>query len=434
MLIVISVLAMQVPALADCPFGWSPEREVPGIGSNARAIVTWNSDGAGPQPPLLVVGGWTTEVEDVFTGSVATSNGTAWTALGSGMNERVEALTVYNGDLYAGGYFTFADGAAVNCIARWDGTTWQDVGNGVRDADPNPNNPPRVLALEVYDGKLVVGGRFDTAGGAVGFNNIAMWDGQSWHTMGTGTVGRVHALAAYGSSLYAGGLISNAGGTPVNRIARWSGFVWEPVPNQQQNGTDNQVHSLAVCQDKLFAGGWFTIAAGLPANSIAAWDGNTWNALGDGITGSNTPTVNAMTEWNGLLIAGGRFTTAGTQSVSNIAAWDGVDWQAFGSFDQRVSGLAVSGVDLVAGGFFSVGNEGSHLARWRPNCLPGDMNCDQEIDEADVPLFIDALLNAPTISSCESHIANMNGDLATDGQPKVDGLDIAQFVQAMLIP
>jgi len=34
-------------------------------------------------------------------------------------------------------------------------------------------------ALTVYDGELIVGGRFTTAGGVV-CNNIARWDGITW--------------------------------------------------------------------------------------------------------------------------------------------------------------------------------------------------------------------------------------------------------------
>ena len=38
------------------------------------------------------------------------------------------ALTVYNGQLVAGGNFTTAGGVACNRIACWDGTSWQTPG------------------------------------------------------------------------------------------------------------------------------------------------------------------------------------------------------------------------------------------------------------------------------------------------------------------
>jgi len=40
-----------------------------------------------------------------------------------------------------------------------------------------------VLALTVYDGKLIAGGWFTTAGGTI-VNEIASWDGGSWSAPG----------------------------------------------------------------------------------------------------------------------------------------------------------------------------------------------------------------------------------------------------------
>lgn len=49
---------------------------------------------------------------------VAKWNGTAWSALGSGMNESVEAFTVSGNELFAGGRFTTAGGKPAMYIAR----------------------------------------------------------------------------------------------------------------------------------------------------------------------------------------------------------------------------------------------------------------------------------------------------------------------------
>lgn len=434
------VLVWSSAAAGDCPFGWRPDEVVPGIGSNVNAIVTWDPDGPGPLSPLLVVGGWTRLNPGVdpaeFSGAVAAWDGATWAILGDSMNGPVTALAVFAGDLYAGGWFTSAGGTPAGCIARWNGTAWQNVGNGVTDFVINPANPPRVLALRVNGGLLVLGGRFTVAGGVGGYNNVAMWDGQIWHTMTSGTSGRVVALAPYADSIFAGGVISTAGGTPASRIAQWSGAGWQSVPNQPLNGMDEAVSSLAVYQGKLIAGGLFTHAAGIPANSIAQWDGVTWSALGDGVTG-NTPTVNAMTEYDGNLIVGGRFTKAGTQEVTNVAQWDGGSWLAMGGgSNARLNALGKFGGEVVAGGFFTNvgGVESPHLARWGPACERGDMDCSGLVDQADAPLFVAALLDAPNASTCAAWLANLNSDVQSDGSPKVDGSDIAPFVQAMLNP
>ncbi len=41
------------------------------------------------------------------------------------MNERVFALAMWGGNLYAGGAFTNAGGVTANCIAKWNGSTWE---------------------------------------------------------------------------------------------------------------------------------------------------------------------------------------------------------------------------------------------------------------------------------------------------------------------
>ncbi|MBK8847084.1 MAG: hypothetical protein IPO27_11255 [Bacteroidetes bacterium] len=46
-----------------------------------------------------------------------------WSTLGSGMDDWVYASAIYNGDLIVGGKFTAAGGVNADHIARWDGTT-----------------------------------------------------------------------------------------------------------------------------------------------------------------------------------------------------------------------------------------------------------------------------------------------------------------------
>ena len=89
-----------------------------------------------------------------------------WSAVGTGMNNRVNALAVYNGELYAGGRFTTADGNQANHIAKWNGTNWTSLGLGTDTT---------VNALKVFNGDLIVGGEFTNAGGNPA-NYIAKWN------------------------------------------------------------------------------------------------------------------------------------------------------------------------------------------------------------------------------------------------------------------
>ena len=71
------------------------------------------------------------------------------------MNARVSALAVSGTDLYAGGSFTTAGGGSANYIAKWDGTAWSALGSGLNNT---------VSALAVISSNLYVGGSFTTAG------------------------------------------------------------------------------------------------------------------------------------------------------------------------------------------------------------------------------------------------------------------------------
>lgn len=428
-----AVLAWSSVAAADCPFGWHGLPTIPGVGTTVEAITTWDPDGSGPLPPALVVGGSTEVATDQYTGSLAMWNGGGWTPLGGGMNDKVKALVVHSGELFVGGLFTNADGNLVNRIARWDGSTWVSVGGGV-DA---PAEGPAVLALCSFENKLIAGGIFLTAGGGAGYRRVASWNGSAWQKLHTGFVGGgVGALTVYQNQIIAGGAFTDASGVAANRIARWDGASWRSLPDAVVNGMEDRVNALTVFGGDLIAGGWFMTAGGTSVNRLAMWNGTAWADLGGGVSGGTDLTVNALCVFDGKLVVGGKFSMAGSQPVANIAAWDGANWQAFGSFNERVDVLAVSNGDLVAGGFFTVADNGAaeHSARWLPACLSGDLNCDQALNAADVPLFIDALLNAPAISTCDAHIANMNGDVHSDGSPQVDGSDVAPFVQAILNP
>ena len=139
------------------------------------------------------------------------------------------ALAVSGGTLYAGGSFTTAGGSAANCIAQWNGSSWSALGSGMNGGD---GFGPYVFALAVSGSTLYAGGDFTTAGGSAA-NYIAQWNGSSWSALGSGMGGGsypdVVALAVSGSTLYAGGYFTTAG-TNLSYYVAMANLAGSPLP------------------------------------------------------------------------------------------------------------------------------------------------------------------------------------------------------------
>jgi hypothetical protein len=241
----------------------------------------------------LYAGGRFTMAGGVAANYIAKWDGSVWSPLGSGMDvpsfpspdfPYVHVLAVVGTNLYAGGGFTTAGGVPANYIAKWDGSAWSALGSGMGGSYPSVN------ALAVSGTNLYVGGGFTNAGG-VPANHIAKWDGSVWSALGSGTNGgalavigtnlyaggvgvfkwdgsawsalgpgmngQVSALAVSGTDLYAAGSFTTAGGVPANNIAKWDGNAWSALGSGMNAG----VSALAVDGwGHLFVGGSFTVA------------------------------------------------------------------------------------------------------------------------------------------------------------------------------
>jgi trimeric autotransporter adhesin len=358
-------------AASELPIGWVPTF---GPGSNlsggsVRALTVFD-DGSGGGPALYAGGFFTTAGEQPAS-RIAKWDGSTWSALDTGMNGSVRALTVFDDGLgsgpalYAGGSFTTAGRQPANNIAKWDGSKWSALGTGMNDS---------VRALTVFDDgsesgpALYAGGVFTTADGKV-VNSIAKWDGSTWSALGTGMTGSVDALTVFDDGSESGPALY-AGGSFANHIAKWDGSTWSALGA----GLSDDVRALTVFDDgsgggpALYAGGFFAPVGGQPANRIAKWDGRTWSELG---TGMNNAAVFALTVFDDnsgsgpALYAGGNFTTAGGQPANRIAKWDGSTWSALGTgmtdsvfaltvFDDgSSSGGIPHGPSLFVGGSFN---------------------------------------------------------------------------------
>jgi len=269
-----------------------------------------------------------------------------WSGLGEGMNNKVYALTIFDGKLIAGGAFTQANGITANYIAAWDGTTWSPLANGMNG---------RVFSLEVYEDKLIAGGEFTQAGG-VAANQVAAWDGVSWSALGQGLASYVQDFAIYDNKLIACGYFaSTGGGQIVNHIAAWNGSTWEPVGN----GVNEWASTLTLYDDHLIIGGRFDSAGNVVAYNVAKWDGTEWSPLGTGPGYS----VYALEVFNSNLIAGGTF-------PQGVRAWNGSSWSGLSiGTDNNVVSMAIYNGQLIAGGDFVMagGDPANRIATWNGN-------------------------------------------------------------------
>jgi hypothetical protein len=281
------------------------------------------------------------------------SNAQNYAALGTGVNgTTVRAVVEYGGNLIVGGDFTTAGGNPAAGIALWNGTTWSSLGSGVNGT---------VTSLIVFGNELYAAGTFTTAGGNPA-NRIAKWNGSAWSSLGLGLNGTAEIMAIHNNILYVGGSFTTAGGITVNRVASWSGSAWGSLGA----GTNGTVNSLASYNNELYVGGAFTTVGGVPVNRIARWNGSNWNVVGSGIvTGSN---VYDMKQHGSNLVVVGLFTNAGGATSENIAQWNGASWSSMGAGLTGGSARCMTSYlgDLYVGGLFtnSGANTVNRIARW----------------------------------------------------------------------
>jgi len=327
-----------------------------------------------------------------------------WYGLGSGMDNRITSLTIYQGHLIAGGWFYMAGGVVAKRVAQFmGGSTWAPLGLGF---DPGFN--PKIYALCGASDYLYAGGDFSHVEGDTIYN-IAKWNGDSWAPVNYGLSGPVWGITAYVSNVYAvgdfgwsrygepvdfisqwngsswdslgrglnmgpdfcvceyngyiivGGIFSMAGGVAANNIAMWNGSNWAPMGSV----TNGNVFTLCVHGTQLYAGGNFTTAGGISANNIAAWNGSSWSHL---LGGVDAPVL-ALTDFGSKLIVGGNFTHAGNVTANYIAAWDSYSdtWTPIGTgMNSSVFALTVFNNKLIAAGNFSMADSQyvNYIAQW----------------------------------------------------------------------
>jgi hypothetical protein len=143
--ILAAFVAVCLPRVATgqtCGGQWLPNGEgIAGVNGTVNAAVMWDSDGAGPLPPRLAVGGGFGVAGPVAANNIAAFDQatSSWSALGTGMNGQVNALAVLpNGDLIAGGDFTTAGGVSASTSRGGTARRGRRWGTGMNNSGHRP--------------------------------------------------------------------------------------------------------------------------------------------------------------------------------------------------------------------------------------------------------------------------------------------------------
>lgn len=302
---------------------------------------------------------------------IAQWDGTQWSGLAGGLNEPFnqpsgENLALWGTKLVVSGYFTGAGGVPSQNIAAWNGTTWESLGGGITGQDAR---------LVSFGGDLVVSTGFTSLGNAVGsgtpLGNVARWNGSTWQSLGAKSGGSSvsnHGLVVWNGRVVFGASFSSIAGVPANNVAAWDGTSWSAMGD----GFNGFVTSLGVHAGELYASGVFTASGATPLpGRMARWNGSAWVAVGTGLDGAAV----AMHSIGSQLVVAGNFTTAGGQPLPGIAAWNGTTWSGFGSgfapapdyfYPQPYALVTHQGGLFVGGSFNRVGDKAAFgIARWQ---------------------------------------------------------------------
>lgn len=360
---------------------------------------TWSALGTGIAGTNATVNALAFIGTDLYAGGVFTTAGgvsvsniakwdtltQTWAPVTTGVSGTVRAMAVNGTDLYVSGSFGSAGGVTVNNVAFWNGSAWSALISGMTNGVSGASYALDANGTEVYitsansvikwDGSTLtsIGGPTlntlkavrvvgsDVFAGGIA-NSLGRWNGTSWSALGsgivTGTEG-VFSIRAVGGFLFVAGRIVQAGGIGVFRIAKYdlTAGTWSPIGGGNGIGGFFGIITLGVVGTDVYVAGDFRAVGTLAGASIARWDSvaGTWSTLGSGVNGG----VQSIVADGGYVYVAGSFTTAGGAGASNIARWDPSTstWSALGSgLNSSVSSIAVSnGVLYAVGGFTMAG-------------------------------------------------------------------------------
>jgi hypothetical protein len=324
---------------------------------NALAV---HDDGAGP---ALYAGGNYTSMAGIAARRIARWDGGGWSALGSGVsnglsNGPVWALASFDPDgpgpspavLVVGGDFTHGGSWESPHAALWHAGGWVAMPGlsgsvmGFHTVDFGPPLNRQLVALNTRPANNVERG------------GVVRWTGSEWIGFGAGMnafvfTAAIHDFGGGGAQLVVGGSFTRTNVEPsqLGGVARWDigPEMWAPVGHAEISGLNDFVEH-AVMHDEdgdgplepyLLVGGRFTRAGGIEARGLARWSegeggggpGSGWAPFGQGGThpqvwGLGTYKQDPSSAAPADLFLGTRLPVEG----SRASRWDGQAWRGIG--------------------------------------------------------------------------------------------------------
>jgi hypothetical protein len=215
-----------------------------------------------------------------------------------------------------------------------------------------------IHAILGFNGQILVGGRFQSAGGRL-VSNLALWDGRDWSgssvVLAGGVDGVVRTLEYDGERIWVGGEFSQAGHRPARNLAvinlTGARSEWEfpgvgPLPEEAPvltegnrfrivAGLNGPISSMTATPTQVYAAGSFSETGGSrPVRGVGVWNGGEWQDLGPLVYRSGNSEVagyaNHVVAGHNRIYLGGAFTHVAGVAATNIAYWAGGRWHPLG--------------------------------------------------------------------------------------------------------
>ncbi len=263
---------------------------------------------------LYVLGGFTI---DTIRYGLMKWNGNSWTPfarIGNGFNNSyVKTAAVFNGKLIVGGRFLLIEGLPFEYLAVYDGSSWSGF-SGTTSC--SWQSQPSISDVYSANGYLYVGGSFSELCGSNAYCS-AKWDGTNWYPINIGYGSNASKFSSASGSVHVSGGFASAGPATSQAVARDGGASWMNTGN----GVKMSGLSAANYQGKLYVGGQKSLGAGDMVGNCGYWNGTSWAADNVGIcaTGYEVVSVLYSDQSTGTLYAGGDFNSSNGNVADFIA-------------------------------------------------------------------------------------------------------------------